>query len=70
MSAPLARARLRARFQRAIDESDLPAGSDPDVLARYLMTTADGIAVQAVGGARRDELQQVADAALRNWPPA
>jgi hypothetical protein len=53
-----------------VGEGDLPAGSDPDVLARYLMTAADGIAGQAVGGARRDELQQVAGAALRNWPPA
>jgi hypothetical protein len=32
------------------------------------MTVADGVAVQAVGGAGRDELQQVADTALRNWP--
>ncbi len=64
------RSRLRARLQRAIDEGDLPSDSDPDVLARYLMTTADGIAVQAASGAGRDELPQVADAAFRNWPVA
>ncbi|MFI5931746.1 TetR/AcrR family transcriptional regulator [Actinoplanes sp. NPDC051494] len=63
------RARLRDRFQRAIDEGDLPAGADPDVLARHLMTTADGIAVQASGGATRDEIQLVTDAILRSWPP-
>lgn len=34
------------------------------------MTVANGIAVQAAGGAAHDELQQVADVALRNWPPA
>jgi hypothetical protein len=33
------------------------------------MTVSNGIAVQAAGGATRSELQQVADAALRNWPP-
>ncbi|MFI7104528.1 TetR/AcrR family transcriptional regulator [Streptomyces sp. NPDC050161] len=61
--------RLRHRFQQAVDEGDLPSGADPELLARYVMTVANGIAVQAAGGADRSELQQVADAALRNWPP-
>lgn len=65
-----ARSRLRDRFQRAVDEGDLPPETDAGLLARYLMTMANGIAVQAAGGADHDELQQVADAALRNWPPA
>ncbi|MGK5685531.1 TetR/AcrR family transcriptional regulator [Actinoplanes sp. URMC 104] len=63
-------AHLRDRFQRAVDEGDLPAGADPGLLARYLMTVANGIAVQAAGGAPRDELRLVADLALRGWPPA
>jgi AcrR family transcriptional regulator len=63
------RTRLRRRFQQAVDEGDLPSDADPELLARYLMTVANGIAVQAAGGAGRSELQQVADAALRNWPP-
>ncbi|OIK23087.1 TetR/AcrR family transcriptional regulator [Streptomyces malaysiense] len=63
------RDRLRHRFQRAVDEGDLPPGADPELLARYIMTVANGIAVQAAGGATRSELQEVADAALRNWPP-
>ncbi|MEU4896470.1 TetR/AcrR family transcriptional regulator [Streptomyces sp. NPDC044780] len=62
-------ARLRDRFRQAVDEGDLPPDSDPGVLARYVMTVANGIAVQAASGATRDDLQQVADAALRNWPP-
>jgi AcrR family transcriptional regulator len=61
---------LRDRFRRAVDEGDLPAGSDPELLARYLMTVANGIAVQAAGGAPREDLQRVADMALRSWPPA
>jgi len=32
------------------------------------MTVSSGIAVQAAGGAGRDELHKVADLALRNWP--
>ncbi|MFJ1767483.1 TetR/AcrR family transcriptional regulator [Amycolatopsis sp. NPDC088138] len=64
------RAHLHDRFRRAVDEGDLPADADPALLARYVMTVANGIAVQAAGGAGRDELQQVADVALRNWPPA
>ncbi|MCX2946916.1 TetR/AcrR family transcriptional regulator [Lentzea sp. NEAU-D7] len=61
---------LRVRFQRAVAEGDLPAGADPDLIARYLMTIANGMAVQAAGGATREELLRVADAALLNWPPA
>lgn len=61
--------RLRDRFQRAVEEGDLPPGTDPGLLARYVMTVANGIAVQAAGGAARADLQQVADAALRCWPP-
>jgi AcrR family transcriptional regulator len=61
---------LRDRFQRAVEEGDLPASSDPDLIARYVMTIGNGIAVQAAGGATREDLQRVADAALRNWPPA
>ncbi|QLH22056.1 TetR/AcrR family transcriptional regulator [Streptomyces sp. Rer75] len=61
---------LRGRFQQAVDEGDLSPGIDPELLARYLMTVANGIAVQAASGTPRDDLQQVADMALRNWPPA
>ena len=61
---------LRDRFQRAVDEGDLPPDTDPGMLARYIMTVANGIAVQAASGCTRGELQQVADMALRNWPSA
>ena len=62
--------RLQDRFQQAVKEGDLPADTDPGVLARYVMTVANGIAVQASSGATRPELQRVVAAALRNWPPA
>lgn len=61
--------RIRERFQRAVDDGDLPPQTDPGLLARYLTTFAYGIAVQAASGVDRDELREMADAALRNWPP-
>lgn len=61
---------LRDRFRQAVESGDLPADADPEKIARYVMTIANGVAVQAAGGARCEDLQQVADAALRNWPPA
>lgn len=61
---------LRDRFQQAVDEGDLPPDADPNLLARHLMTMANGIAVQAAGGITRDVLLQVADMTMRSWPPA
>jgi AcrR family transcriptional regulator len=61
--------RVRDRFRRAVDEGDLPADTDPELLARYVTTFAYGIAVQAASGLGHDELQRLADTALRDWPP-
>ncbi|MGW0809872.1 TetR/AcrR family transcriptional regulator [Nonomuraea sp. NPDC002799] len=60
--------RVRERFQRAVDDGGLPPETDPGLLARYVTTLAFGIAVQAASGVGRDELQEMADAALRTWP--
>jgi AcrR family transcriptional regulator len=61
-------ARVRERFERAVAEGDLPAGTDPALLARYVTILQQGIAVEAAGGVDPEELQELADAALRNWP--
>lgn len=61
-------AHLTGRFRRAVDEGDLPDDVDAAVLARYIITVANGIAVQAASGASRADLNRVADVALRNWP--
>jgi AcrR family transcriptional regulator len=61
-------AALRRRLKRAKSEGDLPAESDPADLARYVATLMYGMAVQAAGGASRDELQRVIEIALRGWP--
>lgn len=59
---------LRKRFERALLEGDLPAGSSPADLARYVATVSNGMAVQAASGASGDELRRVVEIALRAWP--
>jgi AcrR family transcriptional regulator len=63
-----ATAALVERLEQARAKGDLPADSDPRSLARFVMTITDGIATQAAGGVRPDELRRVADLALRAWP--
>lgn len=60
---------LRQRFQKAIDDGDLPKDASAVDLARYVSAIVQGMAVQAIGGATRDDLRRVAELALRNWPP-
>jgi AcrR family transcriptional regulator len=60
---------LRRRFQKAVDEGDLPNDANATDLARYVSAIVQGMAVQAIGGAGRDDLRRVAELALRNWPP-
>ena len=60
---------IRRRFQRAIDEGDLPANADASGLARFVATVMHGMAVQAASGASRKELVRVKDMFLRMWPP-
>ncbi|MGK8509668.1 TetR/AcrR family transcriptional regulator [Nocardia asiatica] len=44
------------RFEKAVAEGDLPAGTDCGALARCLMATIYGLSVEAAAGARREEL--------------
>jgi len=59
---------VRQRFERARADGDLPAEADPADLARYVVTVMRGMAVQAAGGASREDLRRVAELALRAWP--
>jgi AcrR family transcriptional regulator len=61
-------AAIRKRFERAQAEGDLPPGSEPADLACFIVTVLRGMAVQAAGGASRQELRRIADVALRAWP--
>ena len=61
-------AALRRRLRRAKREGDLPQNTNPDDLARYVITVLQGMAVQAAGGASRDQQRRIAQVALRAWP--
>ncbi len=62
--------RLRERFERAKAEGDLPKTAKPDVLAAFIMTVTQGIAVQAKAGTGRESLAAVAEQAMSMWPEA
>src|SRR6185295_9403978 len=49
---------MRARFERAQADGDLPPDIDTDALARYLTVVGQGISVQAAGGASREDLHR------------
>jgi AcrR family transcriptional regulator len=59
---------IRDRFERAAVQGELAGNVDPADLARYVVTVMRGIAVQAAGGASREELRRVKDMALKAWP--
>jgi AcrR family transcriptional regulator len=59
---------LRRRFKRAKSEGDLPKHADAADLARFITAVGQGMTVQAINGASRDDLLRLADMALRAWP--
>jgi AcrR family transcriptional regulator len=59
---------LQKRLERARREGDLPDDANCAELAQYIATVAQGMAVQAAGGATRKQLRRMADMALQAWP--
>jgi AcrR family transcriptional regulator len=59
---------LCERFERAVVEGDWPKKADVDGLARYVTAVMHGLAVQAAGGAKREDLNGVVDLALGALP--
>jgi len=59
---------LKARFERAVRERELPRATDTGALAGFYTTVLQGMAVQARDGAPRKSLVATAHAALRAWP--
>jgi AcrR family transcriptional regulator len=59
---------LGERFERAVQEDDLPAGTACATLARYTATLLNGLAVQSASGATEKELRKVAALAMKAWP--
>lgn len=62
-------AALGRRMAEWKDAGDLPPEADPTDLARYVMSVAQGLAVQAASGAAPDDLRRVVSLTLRTWPP-
>ncbi len=59
---------LRERFEQAVRDGDLPAGTDCATLARYIATVLNGLAVQAASSATEKELRLVSALAMQAWP--
>lgn len=58
---------LRDRFERAVAEGELDAGTDCRALAIYFVTVQHGMSIQARDGASREDLLAVADCAMAAW---
>jgi AcrR family transcriptional regulator len=59
---------VRQRLERAQVEGDLALDASPAALARYISTIMQGMAVQASGGATREQLREIVRVALSIWP--
>src|ERR1700681_405791 len=59
---------LRERFERAVQDGDLPAGTECATLARDTATVLNGLAVQSARGGTEKELRLVAALAMQAWP--
>lgn len=59
---------LKARFDAAVAEGELPAATDTDTLARFYGAVVQGMSVQACDGACTIRLKRLADLALAAWP--
>ena len=59
------RLRLEERFSTSLAQGELPAGSNPKTMARFIMALAGGIAVEAQSGASRKDLYAMIDLALQ-----
>lgn len=59
---------LKARFDRAVEEDELPAHTDTDTLARFYGAVIQGISAQACDGACKARLKRLLGLALTAWP--
>ncbi len=63
-------AALRHRLERAQQEGELPQAADCAMLASYVMTVNQGMAVQAKAGASKAALTAIIEHMLATWPSA
>jgi len=62
------RSRLEERFSADLAIGKLPDDFDPKAMARFVVTLAGGLAVEAQSGAGRRDLSTVVEFALRDFP--
>lgn len=58
---------LRRRLERAVEEGELPVGSDCTGAARFYATLLNGLSIQARDGAGFRQLSAVVDGAMAAW---
>ncbi|MFJ2767879.1 TetR/AcrR family transcriptional regulator [Streptomyces sp. NPDC087300] len=61
-------AAMASRVGAAVAAGELPDDTDPEALARYVAAVFQGMSQQARDGATRQDLEAVADLAMRAWP--
>lgn len=61
---------LERRIARDVAEGVLPQDTDAAALARFYASVLQGLSVQALDGASRDELLAVVERAMSTWPEA
>jgi len=59
---------LRERFDLAKFQNDLPQSVNAAALAKYIATVQQGMSVQSINGATKEELLAVAQQVLEHWP--
>ena len=59
---------LRRRFEQSKSDGDLPEHADTAGLADLITCVFQGMTVQAINGASREQLLLIANTALRAWP--
>lgn len=59
--------RLKARLDQGVADGELPAGADVHALARFVQTVQSGMSILARDGATREELEAVAQVAMRSF---
>ncbi|MFF6775972.1 TetR/AcrR family transcriptional regulator [Streptomyces sp. NPDC012637] len=61
-------ARFEKRIRQDVDSGELPPGTDPAALARFSGAVLQGMSQQARDGATAEELEALAELAMRAWP--
>jgi AcrR family transcriptional regulator len=60
---------LRERLREGVERGEISPAADLDAIAKYYITVQQGMSIQARDGASRQQLEQIAAAALAAWRP-